>query len=259
MYVCALMGSKADILAIRALKSRAEREQQGVFVVEGWKGVMELLATNLAVVRIYVRSGVIPPAGSFIPDAAVEVSSKDMERMSHMKTPPGILATAQIPNELPIPLGPEALAGAKVPTLLVCDGISDPGNLGTLIRTAEWFGLAGVVCDRRGVDPWNTKCLQAAMGSAFRMPIWITSVDEWLPTFKGPSCALDAGGEPLDQIPFQPAALIVGSESHGLSHAARKAATTVAAIPGVGLAESLNAGVAGSIAMFSLSQSLATP
>ena len=210
---------------------------------------MELLSSNLSVVRIYARSELIPPEGAHLPEAAVAVSSKDMERMSQMKTPPGILATVRIPEQAALPLRAKG-------TLLVCDRIADPGNLGTLIRTADWFGFAGVVCDVRGVDPWNAKCLQAAMGSAFRMPIWTVELSEWFPKFEGASWALDAGGEPLDQIPNPPAALIVGSESHGLSTELRAAATHIAAIPGHTATESLNAAVAGSIAMYQINQSL---
>lgn len=211
---------------------------------------MELLSSNLTVVRIYARSELNPPEGAHLPDAAIFVSSKDMERMSQMKTPPGILATVRIPEPTPLPLGAE-----KRP-LLACDRIADPGNLGTLIRTADWFGFGGVVCDLRGVDPWNAKCLQAAMGSAFRMPIWTTDLPAWLAAFSGNSWALDAGGKPLDQIPHLPSALIVGSESHGLSSEMREAATHIAAIPGHTATESLNAAVAGSIAMYAIHQSL---
>ncbi len=211
---------------------------------------MELLASNLSVVRIYVRSELNPPDGAHLPDAAVAVSSKDMERMSQMKTPPGILATVRIPEP------PELPTQAAERTLLICDGIADPGNLGTLIRTADWFGFSGVVCDVRGVDPWNAKCLQAAMGSAFRMPIWTTDLPTWFDSFHGTSWALDAGGEALNQIPKLPSALIVGSESHGLSSPLRHGATHIAAIPGHTATESLNAAVAGSIAMYHIHQSL---
>ncbi len=242
--------TKAEIQSVRALRLRAQREQDGVFVVEGWKGVMELLSSNMSVVRIYARSELNPPEGTHLPDAAVVVSSKDMERMSQMKTPPGILATVRIPEQVALPLR------AGTGTLLVCDRIADPGNLGTLIRTADWFGFAGVVCDVRGVDPWNAKCLQAAMGSAFRLPIWTAKLPEWFSAFEGTSWALDAGGEPLDQIPTRPDALIVGSESHGLSAELREAATHIAAIPGHTATESLNAAVAGSIAMYQINQSL---
>jgi TrmH family RNA methyltransferase len=243
------MVTKAEIQSVRALRQRAQREQAGIFVVEGWKGVMELLASNLAVVRIYVRSELNRPDGVHLPDSAEPVSSKDMERMSQMKTPPGILATVRIPEPPPLP------HRAQHRPLLVCDRIADPGNLGTLIRTADWFGFAGVVCDVKGVDPWNSKCLQAAMGSAFRLPIWNVELAEWFVSFEGTSWALDAGGEPLDQIPALPAALIVGSESHGLSAELREAATHIAAIPGHTATESLNAAVAGSIAMYQINQS----
>ena len=86
------------------------------------------------------------------------------------------------------------------PLLVYCDQIADPGNLGTIIRTAAWFGFAGVITDREGVDPWNAKCLQASMGAAMRLPIWTTDGPEWLSNWADALYALDAQGSPLDQI-----------------------------------------------------------
>lgn len=249
------MITKAELHSVRALRHRSSREEEGLFVVEGWKGVMELLASALDVVRIYVRSEVQPPPGHFLPDAAIQVSAKEMERMSQMKTPPGILATARIPDAGSPPEAIESIPSARIPLLLFCDGVADPGNLGTLIRTADWFGFVGVVCDRSGVDPWNAKCLQASMGSAMRLPIWNVEGADWLQQWKSPVWALDAQGVDLCQTTWQPGALVVGSESHGLSPLARERATQLLSIPGAGQTESLNAAVAGSIAMFEIARS----
>ena len=250
------MITKAELHSVRALRHRATRETEGLFVVEGWKGIMELLASTVDVVRIYARSEVQPPSGHFLPDAAVPVTAKEMERMSQMKTPPGILATARIPDPGPAPRDFEHLATSRIPLLLYCDGIADPGNLGTLIRTADWFGFAGVVCDRTGVDPWNAKCLQASMGSAMRMRIWTVDGADWLRQWKSPVWALDAHGSDLCQTKWQPGALVIGSESHGLSAESRERATETLAIPGAGQTESLNAAIAGSIAMFEIARSV---
>lgn len=248
------MITKAELQSVRTLRNRSTREATGQFVVEGWKGVMELLDSALDTVRIYVRSEVQPPTGCFIPDAAVQVAAKEMDRMSQMKTPPGILATAHIPDHGPAPAAPSSLPTSRIPVVLYCDRIADPGNLGTLIRTAHWFGFAGVVCDAAGVDPWNAKCLQASMGSAMRLPIWSVDGPVWLRNWEGPMWALDARGTDLAQTPWGPGTLVIGSESHGLSDAARNAATHIASIPGSGQTESLNAAIAGSLAMFEIAR-----
>lgn len=250
------MITKAELQSIRALRNRPDRESTGRFVVEGWKGVMELLASDLDVLRIYAQSEINPPPGFFLPDSATRVSKKDMERMSQMKTPPGILAVVAIPTPEVLPVSSADLSGTNIPVIVVCDGITDPGNLGTIIRTADWFGFAGVVCDRRGVDPWNSKCLQASMGSAFRMPIWSIDTADWLANWKGACWALDGGGAPLSAVQWEAGALVVGSESHGLSDHIRSSACQITAIPGAGRAESLNAAVACSIAMHAVAHAL---
>lgn len=243
------MVTKAEIQSIRALRNRSDREKAGRFVVEGWKGIMELLASELDVLRIYVQSEINPPTGFFLPESAIRVSKKEMERMSQMKTPPGVLAEVAIPIPSELPNSVSALTSALIPLVVVCDGIADPGNLGTIIRTADWFGFAGVICDSKGVDPWNSKCLQASMGSAFRIPIWSANLQDWISNWKGDSWAFDAGGKPLSAVNWKAGALIVGSESHGLSAKVRSHAGQIIAIPGARRAESLNAAVAISIAM----------
>lgn len=252
------MITKAELLTVRSLRNRASREEHGLFLVEGWKGIMELLDSPLKMKRIYIRSGVIPPEGFHLPDASVTVSQKEMDRMSQMKTPPGVLATVEIPSASAPPSSASELTASLIPLVIVCDGITDPGNLGTIIRTAEWFGFAGVICDPKGVDPWNSKCLQASMGSAFRLPIWTQSTSEWSASWEGPIWSLDAGGIAISTIQWAPGALAIGSESHGLSAHMKLRAKEVIGIPGAGITESLNAAVAGSISMFQISQSYLT-
>lgn len=248
------MITKAELLSVRALRNRTERDASGLFVVEGWKGVMELVESSVEVVRIYVRSELEPPSGVFLPDAICEVSAKEMERMSQMKNPPGVLATARIPSFGAAPHAMADVPASRIPLLIYCDQLADPGNLGTIIRTAAWFGFAGVITDRSGVDPWNAKCLQASMGAAMRLPIWTTDGPDWLSNWADALYALDAQGTPLGQITWTPGALAIGSESHGLSPELRARRPHLAAIAGAGQVESLNAAVAGSIAMYEIAR-----
>ena len=166
-----------------------------------------------------------------------------MEMMSAVKTPPGILAVAEWPSDV------EALprAGGLV---LYLDNLADPGNVGTLIRVADWFGLHGVILSPRCADPLSPKALHSAMGSTFHISTAVMPFAELPSDHTTNVIGLDAGGQNL----FEPGAmstpslLVVGSESHGLSSDIKEACHAIASIPGAGRAESLNASVAGAIA-----------
>lgn len=219
-------------------------------VVEGFKGVCELLESSLVTERIYITSGMDFPNVSKLAREneveVVEVSSKDMEIMSSLKKAPGVLAVGKTGSTTETGLL-EAKGASKVPAILILDDLVDPGNVGTLIRTAHWFGLAGVYCSERTVDVWNSKTIQASMGSVFNLPICKGDIVEFIQSNNLSSAALDAGGENLYESEMLPDAIVVGSESHGISEALRGACEVVWSIPGAGKVESLNAAVAGAI------------
>ncbi|MGB2424415.1 MAG: TrmH family RNA methyltransferase [Flavobacteriales bacterium] len=135
------------------------------------------------------------------------------------------------------------------------DDLKDPGNVGTLIRVADWFGLAGVVLSPGSADPFGPKALQSSMGSTFHVPVLVESL-QGLPTaYKTHVVGLDAGGTDLFSGSIaRPTLLVVGSESHGLSETVVEACHVIASIPGAGRAESLNASVAGAVAVASFIQ-----
>lgn len=223
-------------------------------MVEGEKCIRELCESTWEVERIYFT----PPwkDSNFWESSALatsiprmEVSAKDMEMMSAFKSPPGLLAVAHVPghfNQLP----------EKNGMLLYLDNLSDPGNVGTLIRVADWFGLSGIVVSALSADPLSPKTIQSAMGSVFHVPICVCEWDDVPTALKANVVGLDAGGENLFQPGniTAPTLLVVGSESHGLSDEVRKSCNAVASIPGAGRAESLNASVAGAVAVASLIQ-----
>ena len=122
------------------------------------------------------------------------------------------------------------------------------------IRTVSWFGLTGVVCSPRTVDVWNAKTIQSSMGSVFNTPLIVTDLKEFLKSNEISCIVLDAGGENLHSSDYLPGAIVVGSESHGVSENLREMANEVWSIPGSGNAESLNASIAGSIACSVLAQ-----
>lgn len=141
-------------------------------------------------------------------------------------------------------------------TFCVANAISDPGNLGTLIRTCEWFGVDALLLDEQCVDIYNPKVVQATMGSVLRLPFASATSNEIIEYFRLkeiPLLAADLNGTPIQSFKApEKWALVVGSESHGVSEEFVKAAQTSLTIPSMGNAESLNASIAGGIAIFQL-------
>jgi TrmH family RNA methyltransferase len=167
-----------------------------------------------------------------------------MEKISTQSTPSGVLALLTIPN-------------FKVPdqrnSVLAIDGIRDPGNLGTLIRTADWFGVQEVWCSSDCADIYNPKTVQASMGSLFRVGIHQLALAESLASDTRKSYAAVLNGETVIPINKNEAViLVIGSESHGISPAVLEQTAYKISIPGIGKTESLNAAVAGGILMWEM-------
>jgi TrmH family RNA methyltransferase len=169
--------------------------------------------------------------------------------MTSLKTSPGLLALATMPDRA----GRAEHSGG---VWLYLDRMNDPGNVGTLVRVADWFGMAGVVMSSDSADPFGPKAVQSAMGSAFHTPIRIQNFKDLPSRWTTRVVGLDAGGQNLFELPTSeaPTLLVVGSESHGVSEDICSACHVMASIPGAGRAESLNASVAGAIAAASLVQ-----
>jgi TrmH family RNA methyltransferase len=239
---------------VRQLKRRNVRWDSRKVMVEGEKCIRELCESTWEVERIYFtplwKDANFWDSTERISKAPrMEVSSKDMEMLSALKTPPGMLAVAHLPQTFnTLPHGQEMT--------LFLDNISDPGNVGTLIRVADWFGLSGVVVSPQSADPLSPKTVQSAMGSVFHIPICVRDWSEIPDAMRSCVVGLDAGGENIF-IPGNvspPSMLVIGSESHGLSEEVQSSCHAIASIPGAGRAESLNASVAGAIAVASFLQ-----
>lgn len=254
------MLTKNERNAIKALRNRENRLNEERMVVEGDKCVIELLKSSIETERIYVTKGVeIGEISTLAENKSVEVieiSSKDMGIMSSRRTAPGILALGRI-----VKFSVENVVGTiknaqnhVIPTIMFLDDLADPGNVGTLIRTADWFGIAGIVCSPRTADIWNPKTIQSSMGSVFRIPICTADPLDVITSYGLKAVALDAGGDDLYETKLLPDAIIIGSESHGLSDGLIDACEATWAIPGKGSAESLNAAIAGAIVTSELSR-----
>ncbi|NQX93254.1 MAG: RNA methyltransferase [Flavobacteriales bacterium] len=226
---------KSTIKFVRSLHQKKFRKSEGLFIVEGLKPVQELLASSLQVQDIFITESTL---SSFDGENYSLASAKDMAQMSAMKSPPGIIAVAKTPQPIP----------AEKPDrpVLLLEDLSDPGNLGTILRTAEWFDAPYVMMTPQTVEPFSPKVVQAAMGSLFRLPLMQVTLEEiaemGIPVFN-----MDMQGQPLQNHDFQAAIYAIGKESTGISSNLKEMATGAITIPGSGKTESLNASIAASV------------
>lgn len=243
--VCARrMLTKAEINRLRSLRDKKHRDEAGLFVIEGEKVVAELLAAPHPLLELYATPAwtapSFPPAAK--PPAIHNVSVDEMARISHYPTPSTVFAVGQIERAV---LDPSSLNHGFT---LLLDGIQDAGNLGTLLRIADWFAFDRVVASNDSVDVFNQKVINASMGSFARVPLYPADLAAVLATTRAPvlGCAL-AGDDVHGLKPRRDAVIVIGSEGQGLSPAVQARVTQFITIPRFGSAESLNAGVAAAI------------
>ncbi|MDO5509143.1 MAG: RNA methyltransferase [Weeksellaceae bacterium] len=229
------MPSKSQTQLIRSLSQKKYRLQHRLFVVEGEKSVLEFLASDLRLHAIYTTESHSLPANI----EAEKVSQQQMQTMSQLKTPPGLLAVFHIPTP-----------DTDLPTKgvhLVLDQVSDPGNLGTIIRLADWYGIQSIYCSSDTVDAYNPKSVQASMGSLARVQPTYTDLIEMLQTTSLPVFGAFLHGTSIYAQDFpEDMLLIVGSESHGISSKVLQYCSQNITIPraATSQAESLNVTVA---------------
>lgn len=245
------MVTKNTVKHIASLKQQKFRREFGLFVVEGRKTVEELLLSDIEVDALFATQTFLDNCETPFPQAET-VSEVQMQQMSGFDTPPGLLAVAKIPEKQHL--------SESAGFILALDGIANPGNMGTLIRTAEWFGIRDIVCSEDCVEIWNPKVIQAAMGSAFRINIIATDLPSFLSEQKRMSKAVYGAlleGENLFEIKGKAeGVLVIGSESHGIRKEVLPCITHPVTIPRVGdsATESLNAAVAAGILMAELTR-----
>lgn len=239
------MLTKNTIKQIASLKQQKFRKELGLFVVEGRKMTEELLHSNFEIVGVYATEAFLSDYPAFA--QAETVTEVQMQQMSGQDTPPGILSVVKIPQQ------DEIKTTSRL--ILALDGIANPGNMGTLIRTAEWFGIHDIVCSKDCVELWNPKVVQATMGSLFRVKVWESDLAIYLHHAKDEGKSIYGAlleGENLFQMQAKPEGiLVIGSESHGIRADVLPCITHPVTIPRVddSMTESLNAAVAGAILM----------
>lgn len=254
------MLTKADAKLIHALKTRRGREKHGLFVVEGVRVVEDLLAsgTDLEFAVVSTTLGDNERGAALRSQLAGatslrEVDERTLAEVTDTETPQGVIAIARIKERA---LTDVVLA--KDAIVLVLDAVQDPGNLGTLIRSADAFGASAVVALPGTVDFWGSKVIRSTAGSAFRVPLLNAAeanVWTWLSMNDVAICGADMHGESVAQLRLDGRiALVVGNEGSGLRDATRAQLTHLVSIPMRGDAESLNVAVAAGILLYEFSR-----
>ncbi len=234
--------TKARVAFVRSLRDKRVRDGNGLFVAEGAKLVADLIAGGMEAEAVYVAEGAV--FGS-----ACMVSSAVMARMSHLKTPSSVLA---VMRKRRAEFDPEAWHDNLV---LALDGVQDPGNLGTIIRAADWFGIEHIVCSPSTADLYNHKTVQATMGSMCRVSVHYAPLEPLLRRAAGegvPVYGTFLDGDDIYAADLSANGLIVmGNEGNGICASVAGIVTRRLLIPsyppGRPTGESLNVGVAAAV------------
>ncbi len=251
-----LSAQNARVKYARELRNRKGRNESGAFAFEGATLLEEAARSGVEPAALYVtqraydaHENVRELDARGIPTYVLD--DRAFASISDVETPSGVLAVA------PIRSASVAEIAARAGCVLVLAGIADPGNVGTLLRSAEAFGCAGTIFGEGGVDPYHPKVVRAAMGSVFRMPVSMAAPAEAVAALKAAGrtvVGLAAGSASLSGLEAPgKLAIVVGQERHGLGPW-EPLCDRLAAIAMPGAAESLNAAVAGSIALYEATQ-----
>lgn len=245
---------------LRALRQRRVREAERCFVAEGVRLVEDLLSSPISVRFLVVSSDLEDSArgAALLADADARglrvetVPAHVLSRVADTQSPQGIVAVGELPATglewIPV-------VGEDPAAVLVLDAVQDPGNFGTLVRTAEALGVTGVLLLPGTVDAWNPKSVRAAMGASFRLPLVDTTWEAAVPWLRARAFEVFAATADGDrELPERRPrfALVVGNEGSGIGSATREVADRLIAIRLRGRAESLNVAAAAAILLYVL-------
>jgi RNA methyltransferase, TrmH family len=242
------MLGKSKTKYIQSLGQKKARDEEGLFIAEGPRIIAELLAENRTPVReIYALQSWTDEHASITNGITITVITEDeLGRISQLSTPNQVVALVE--------KGADPLLRPNGQVSLALDGIQDPGNLGTIIRIADWFGIDQIICSPDCADQYNPKVVQATMGSIARVQLQYTDLVSWHSPYKGiPVYAAALNGKDIATVPaMMEGVIIIGNESKGIRPQVMELATDRITIPKKGKAESLNAAVATGIILAKL-------
>ena len=229
--------SKNHLKLITSLSQKKYRHKYKLFIVEGIKVVQEFLNSSYELEILFSTESSFSYLDSFI-----EVSEQELKKISSLKTPNKVIALFKIPVQK---------NSSSSGLIVALDAINDPGNLGTIIRLCDWFGIDQLLCSKETVDCYNTKVVQSSMGSLTRVAISYIDLKEYLTSVSIPVFIADMDGDNIYEMkPPASAVLVMGNEANGISNSIKQIVSTKITIPRYGnsqLTESLNVATATAI------------
>lgn len=236
------MVSKNKLKELASYRQQKRCDEEAVFVVEGPKMAAEAMASGFAIRTVCATAEWLSAHDAdLVADEHFEVSPAELERLSNFKTPNQVWMLVERNSAFTIQHSTLTLA---------LDHLQDPGNMGTIMRTADWFGVRHIVCSPDTVSCFNPKVIQASMGAIFRTQVDYVDLPQWLASCGQPVYGASLQGRPLAEVtmPEAESVLLIGNESRGISPEAMASVTHPVLIPNLGgTAESLNASVAAGI------------
>lgn len=234
------MLSKARIKFIKSLQLKKYRKQEQCFTVQGEKSVLEVLNSPFKVRELYATTGFIErqkaALGRYKNDL-VQVTGDELASASEYATNEA-LAVVSIPENVPLSTQADEF-------ILMLDDIRDPGNLGTIIRAADWYGVTKIIASEETADVYNSKVIQSSMGSFTRVQVYYTNLVDFLRSNRIPVYGTFLNGTSAHRVQFgNGGILVIGNEANGISKEVEKFVTDRITIPQFGKAESLNAAIA---------------
>lgn len=245
------MLSKNEIKYIQSSGHKKTRDEERIFLAEGSKIIKEVLnecpeqlIKLYALPAFYEEQGLKPNG-----EQLIEITENELERISQLQTPQQAVALLR-------QFKPASVTEINDEWVLALDAIRDPGNMGTIIRIADWFGINYIICSTDCVDVYNPKVVQASMGSVLRIKVIEGDLFDLLPQCPKPVLAATLGGKTINEYSFQnKGTLLIGNEARGVSDDLLQLTDAQISIPSFGLAESLNAAVATGILVWEMRRS----
>lgn len=234
------MLSKSRVKYIQSLYHKKFRDEAGTYVIEGPKVLAEFLEVAPAVIReVYCVQSWLDHSqltANIKPGIITVVEAFELQKISSLSTPNQVLAVVA-KNQLKLP--------STDGITLMLDNIQDPGNLGTMVRSADWFGIKNIICSEDCVDVYNPKVIQSTMGSILRVNISYHNLEDICKAYTGNIYAATLSGQSVYKIsPPGDCLVLIGNESKGIRQQLLSYCTSQVTIPRLGKAESLNAAVA---------------
>ncbi len=238
------MLSKSQLGFIKSLHQKKYRKENELFIIEGIKSITEFISSPYDIQSIYL----LPQYHSLLTGLPAniklfEVNNAELNKISTLQTPQGILALVSVPKNSIL-----ETTQLKNNFTLVLDGVQDPGNLGTIIRTADWFGFKRIICSLDTVEVYNPKTVQATMGSLARINVYYQDLPLFFKTNKLPVYGALLAGESMYKTGWGKEGLVIlGNEGKGISNEVMPYINNPVHIPGAGNTESLNVAISAAI------------